>query len=98
MPLLRFRLRSLMIAVAVAVVLLAVGMQGRQLWQRSGLYRQQAAYHRAQLGIIVDPPYLNPQQYREVQGRIARRRDNDNSPCVRLRSGDRYNYRLDGCR
>ena len=74
MPLPHFRLRSLLIAVAVVAVFLAAGTWGGKMWQRSGLYRQQAGYHRDQLGIIVDPPYLNPQQYHDVQERISRRR------------------------
>jgi hypothetical protein len=70
MPLPRFRLRSLLIAVVVAAVVLAAGVWG----QRSLAYQRRAAYHRAQLQIWPELPYSNDQQYREAFEAMLRRR------------------------
>ena len=70
MPRPRFRLRSLLITVAIAAVLLAAGVWG----QRSGAYQRRAAYHRAQLQIWPELPYFHAEQYSEDLKAMLRRR------------------------
>jgi hypothetical protein len=66
----RFTLRRLMLAVVIAAVVLAAGAWGL----KSVAYQRRAAYHRAQLRIWPELPYINAQQYSEAFEALLRQR------------------------